>query len=261
MCTIGSVYSSDGQCYSFKNRDLKVNKKIYEPIVLRGEKKKYIAFPVSEEKQQGVWAGINENGLSVLGADGNAATNYCGEEYGGGEKTWACYGDILGRCETIREAYPYLIDYYTTNKIGDTGDIVIMSDKKEAVAIEYTFDAISVQFTNQQRYIARTNFFVNLTSLRPSFHSNVLQISSMARYERVMDLLSQLEDNIKPNNIMNILKDVNGNKGSLSICRRGGFNEYKTIASVIFEVCSNEVRAYYVVNSSPDLTEYKMIQI
>ncbi len=147
----------------------------------------YIKFGVDLKGEiPGVWAGMNEKGVGLLGADGNAISNFQDDEYAGGEKTWETYEKVLFLTDSTDEAYKLLIDEYERMKIGETGDIVIIADRQKAVVLEYTLHQWGIQFTTEDTYVLRTNFFNVLKHLRPPSEDNSLHASSARRYDRAL---------------------------------------------------------------------------
>jgi hypothetical protein len=262
MCTIGAIFSENGKLFAFKNRDLPVNKENPQPLIEESGNLKYIKFGVDKaNKLPGVWAGVNEKGLSILGADGNGLIDYQGPEYGGGERTWEAYEYVLAECSTISEAYHYIIEFYTKNKIGGQGDIIIIADKKQAVALEYAMNLWSIQFNGNDPFIVRTNFFLNLPHLRPQPETNTLHLSSQKRYERALSLLSATTTKTDINDVKKLLCDAENGPGAFSLCREGGEGEYKTICSVIMEVSEEQNIAHYIINEKPSINKYKQITL
>lgn len=261
-CTIGAVFTEQNKVFVFKNRDLNVEKTNPEPTIENGEKYRYIKFGVdAENKNPGVWAGVNDKGVAVLGADGNCILNFQGEDYGEGEKTWEAYEIVLSKAGSVEEAYKLIVDFYTANKIGGSGDVVLISDRSKAVVLEYSLNLWALQFVINQPYVIRTNFFVNLKHLRPAPEENSLHLSSAKRYERAIELLSKTTYNTSLQDIKNLCRDHGNGQSSFSICRHGGDGEYKTCCSVIFEVDSKNILAHYIINELPCKEECKILRL
>ena len=261
-CTVGVVFSKAGDVILFKNRDLNVVKKNPEPVVEQGSKYNYIKFGVDVENQiPGVWAGVNEKGVGIVGADGNCMLTFEGEQYGGGEKTWEAYEEVLATTQTIEEAYKFLVDFYTLHKIGGTGDIVLVTDRTKAVILEYSLNLWGIQFIIGQPYVVRTNFFNILKHLRPSPEENSLHMSSTKRYERALELLSRTSSNAIVEDIKNLCRDHLEGQSAFSICRHGGEEEYRTVCSSIMEISEEGIRTHYVVNQFPCESDYKVLSL
>lgn len=261
-CTIGAVFTKQNKVFVFKNRDLSVEKINPMPTIENGEKYRYIKLGVdAENKKSGVWAGVNDKRVAVLGADGNCMLNFQGGDYGGGEKTWEAYEIVLSKAGSVEEAYKIIIDFYTAHKIGGSGDIVLITDLSKAVVLEYSLNLWALQFVINQPYILRTNFFVNLKHLRPAPEESSLHLSSAKRYERAIELLSKTTYNSSLQDIKNLCRDHGNGESSFSICRHGGEGEHKTYCSVIFEVESKNILAHYIINNLPCKEEYKMLRL
>jgi dipeptidase len=261
-CTIGAVFTKQNKVFVFKNRDLNVEKTNPEPTIENGEKYRYIKFGVDvEHKKPGVWAGVNDGGVAVLGADGNCILDFQGGDYGGGEKTWEAYETVLSKAGSVEEAYKLIIDLYTAHKIGGSGDIVLIADRSKAAVLEYSLNQWAIQFITNQPYVLRTNFFVGLRHLRPAPEENSLHLSSAKRYERAIELLSKTTYNTSLQDVKNLCRDHINGPSAFSICRHGGGEEYKTCCSVIFEVGSRNILAHYIINEFPCNKEYTILEL
>ncbi len=261
-CTIGVVFSKPNKVILFKNRDLTVVKENPEPVIEKGKKYRYIKFGVDIKNQiPGVWAGVNENGVGIVGADGNCVLNFEGEKYGGGEKTWDAYEEVLANTKSVEEAYKFLMDFYTNHNIGGTGDIVLVADRTKAVVLEYSLNIWGIQFIIDQPYAARTNFFDILKHLRPSPEENSLHLSSAKRYERTIELLSRTSINTTVDDIKKLCRDHLNGPSTFSICRHGNEGEHRTLCSSIMEISDSGIIAYYVMNQFPCEANYKRLSL
>lgn len=261
-CTIGVVFSKSNKVILFKNRDLNVVKENPEPTIKKGKKYRYVKFGIDiENKIPGAWAGVNEEGVSVLGADGNSVLNFEGEQYGSGERTWEAYEEVLANAKSVEEAYPLLIDFYTRYNIGGTGDIVLITDRKKAVILEYSLRLWGIQFVIDQPYAVRTNFFNILKHLRPSPEENSIHLSSAKRYERAMELLATTNVNTTVEDIKKLCRDHLNGPSAFSICRHGGEGEYRTLCSSIIEIGNKEITCHYIINRFPCESEYKTLSL
>jgi len=262
-CTIGAVFTQGNGLLIFKNRDLPVRKENPQPEVVRGESYNYIKFGVDiEGRKLGVWAGINERGVGIVGADGNSIADVHGEGYGGGEKTWEAYENVLGMARNIQDGYEYIMRFYEQEKIGGTGDIVLIADQNRAVVLEYSLHQWGLQFANrgEMPYVVRTNFFAVLKHLRPAKEDGGLHSSSDVRYERALQLLSATGVRTTVADIKRLCRDHFYGQNAFSICRHGGEGEYRTVCSAIMEASSNRIAAHCVLNSLPSEDEYQWIE-
>lgn len=261
MCLVGAIFQKDKGLIIFKNRDL-INEKFNpNPQIEYGINGNYIKFGVAADKKPGVWAGINNNGVGILGADGNSLLNFTGDKYSGGEKTWETYEEVLSKTKNAKEAYKFLIDAYEDMNIGGSGDIVLISDPNRAIILEYLPHMWGVEFIVDQPYVVRTNFFQVMQHLRPPRDMNSLHLSSHLRFERAMQLLSPKSYNLQVEDIKDLCQDHANGPSAQSICRHGGEGEYKTLCSVIMEVQKDEILAHYIMNQNPCQGEYKTISI
>lgn len=256
MCTIGVLYSNSG-FWAFKNRDLVSDDEIYEPMMVDGG----AVFP-ADKSGDTVWAGVNRSSVFVLGADGNSIVDHVGPKFCDGSETWKTYKKILNETKNATDALFKLIERYNRLKVGDTGDIVILGDKNGAFIIEYSYKHWAVQRIDPEEdgFGIRTNFFVNLSKLRPSQESSALHMSSSQRYSRALNLAASLDGTEGITGIEAICADRHGGESSFSIARKGGKGDYKTRASAIFEYNFNTgLSVSYTLNSLPEIGGYRKV--
>jgi hypothetical protein len=237
-----------------------------EPTVEYG-KVPYIKFGTGKT---GIWAGINSFGFGVVGADGNSSLNVVGEYYGGGHLTWEAYEHVVANFTAVKDAYPWLIQFYEDNLIGGSGDIVLIADTSCAMVLEYARPGIwglntcrrnSHQDVHQPPYIVRTNFFIILSKYRPAIEDSPVHMSSMNRYSRAMQHLAQSGSTTKIADIENLLRSHLNGKSTFSVCRHGGNGEYNSVGSVIMSVGNGQVNTRYIVNDYPCCNNYKLISL
>ncbi|MFH1832726.1 MAG: carcinine hydrolase/isopenicillin-N N-acyltransferase family protein [Candidatus Levyibacteriota bacterium] len=261
-CTIGAIRCKNGNLLLFKNRDLTTLKKNLPPHIQKGVKFKYLGFGAdSTKKNPGVWAGINEKGLVILGADGNSIRDFKGPKYGKGERSWQAYEESLSKTASCKEACSYLIDFHNSNKIGGSGDIILVSDRINSAILEYSFEQWGIEFLSKNQFMVRTNFFNVLKHLRPKPETSDINLSSAIRYKRATKLLSKMGKNATVEDIMKLCQDHSKGKTPFSICRHGKLGEYRTTASAIFEITPKFAKIYYVMNDNPCHQKYKMIKL
>ena len=259
MCTIGSVFKKDGKILLFKTMDAIQHCNGYEPNEVQGEKYKFLKFRTSkDEKKPGFWAGINEKGVSILGADGNEMRKFSGEGYGSFGKLMKSYEICLGNAADVFEGVKTLIYDYQINHIGGDGDIILLADKKDLVIIEYAPDEWGLKFRWKEDYIVRTNFFMTLRHLRPSHEENSLHMSSARRHARALDILSRKSRNTNVKDLIALTKDHEVEPPSaITICRHGGDNEYKTQSSIVMEIQQKKAVIHYQLENYPCKGKYK----
>ncbi len=261
-CTIGAVRRHDNTLILFKNRDLIKERQNPIPLIKQGKNHRYVAFGVdSENKLPGLWAGVNDKGLAIAGADGNSLRDFVGEQYGGGERTWEAYEEVLSLSKSVVEAYPLLLDFYSKHKIGGSGDIILIADTSRVAILEYSLNVWGIEFLESDPHIIRTNFFNILKHLRPAPEESSVHMSSSVRFERAVDLLSKSTDNTTVEDIKALCRDHGRDASAFSICRHGGPGEYRTMCSVIIEISSDEITVYHVVNGFPCETDYSILTL
>jgi len=253
MCTIGAVKNRlTGHRYFFKNLDQVDSFNYGDAYFVDGERYRYLRLPSSPSKaQEGVWSGVNKAGLVLLGADGNSMLDYKGLQYAEVNEPLVIYEEVLSKCGSIWSAMQYIIRNYHDRRVGGDGDIIILGDRSETVALEFLPDRWGINFQAENPYIVRSNFFVLLDTLRPQPEENSLHMSSAYRYK---DTLKQLSEKGSENGLKDVFKIVRShNQGfnAMSICRHGGKDEYSTHCSFVVELTDSAIDAYLILNSQP----------
>ena len=263
MCTIGSVINAEtGTRYFFKNVDQTDRFHYVDPVVRSGDVYSYLKLPSgSSADRPGVWAGVNEAGVVVLGADGNCMPNYSGKSYSSLNESLVAYEDILSRCGDTTEAMNFLMQRYQSKNVGGNGDIILIGDRNEAIAMEYSPNRWGVQFQNQEPYIVRSNFFVLLDSLRPRTEENTLHTSSALRYSSALKHLSVKGTENTLDDIFRLVKSHDYGMSAMSICRHGGKKEYFTHCCLVVELTSDSIKAHVMVNDYPCEGKFRTYQI
>lgn len=259
MCTIGAVKNQEaGTRIFFKNVDQTYQNRYPDAFITQGPAYCFLKIPSNTDPgSQGVLAGVNEAGVVVLGADGNAMPNYVGSGYGSLNESLVVYEQILGSCGSVNEAMDVLIREYQDRRMGGNGDIVILGDRKNAVALEYIPDRWGIEFQGDRPYLVRSNFFILMNNLRPSPDENTLHMSSAIRYADALKQLSARGRNNNLGDVMNLVRSHCHGQTAMSICRHGGAGEYFTHASFIAELYSDRVEAYVMLNMHPCEGEYR----
>ncbi|MFH1230575.1 MAG: hypothetical protein V1709_03670 [Planctomycetota bacterium] len=294
MCTIGAVYNKSGKVLAFKTVDIRGKWQLPdEPVMQKGDRYKYLRFATNTNlRKPGLWAGVNEKGVILLGADALAiktfpsAPTQLGKRkkpvrpgirsgwYGGIKELMVAYAKVIGAAATAKEGVNLFIQEYQKKRIGMDGDIVMLVDRQEAVAIEYSLNEWGLQFFTYNKSIPiekfysgykgegfcliRTNFFLVLRHMRYLPQENTLHLSASKRYERALELLSKTTVNTTVDNLKELCCDHYPEPSGMSICRHGGENEYKTHGSVIIELTRNRIETHYNIDTNPCESEYQV---
>jgi hypothetical protein len=263
MCTIGSVKNQGtGISYFFKNLDQTSLTKYCDAVFCDGSHYRYLKLATGlNPEKPGVWAGVNEAGVVVLGADGNCMPNYVGGKFVSLNESLVIYEDVLSRCGDAWEAMQYIIRSYQDERVGGDGDIVIVGDRKEAIALEFSPNRWGVQFRGDQSYIIRSNFFLLLESLRPRPEENTLHMSSAVRYSDALSHLSIKGEGNDLEDIFALVRSHYRGNNAMSICRHGGKGEYFTQASLVVELKEESISAFLLVNNSPCKGTFRKITL
>ncbi|MBN2056698.1 hypothetical protein JW905_17355 [bacterium] len=251
MCTVGVVRNKDGQILLFKNMDQVGISDYPEPEITTGGEHAYLGFGTKLSGPCGIWAGINERNLALVGADGNAIINRQGRDFGSLNLSLYAYRDVLAHCADIYSGIKFLMRYYQDKRIGGDGDIIMLADRTDAVALEYCYPNWGIEFLGARSYLVRTNFFKIMTHLRPPIEDNSINYSSALRYGKTFERLSIKGSNTDIDDILNLLRDHSHGPSAMSICRHGGAGEYLTRCATVFSLEQVATRVYYVVNGYP----------
>lgn len=263
MCTIGAVRNEkSGSTIFFKNVDQTFTCKYPEPFIAEGEKYKYLKISSnSDPDATGVLAGVNEAGVVVLGADGNCMPDYNGSGFGSLNESLVVYEKVLGQTGNMWDAMHLVMQEYQERRMGGNGDIVIVGDRENAVALEYSPDRWGVEFLSQKPYLVRSNFFVLMNRLRPAPEESTLHTSSAIRYSDALRHLSIKGTQNTLQDVFGLVKSHYQGETAMSICRHGGKEEYFTHASFVVELHKNGVEAYVMLNNHPCSGSYKRFDL
>ena len=258
MCTIGAIFRHDGDTLFFKNLDQVGSAPFPEPEVRQGKTYAYLHLGTSiQPDATGVWAGVNEAGLVVLGADGNCLLNHVGDQYTSLNASLEAYQKVLETQDSLLGAVKYLMDFYEGRKIGGNGDIILVGLRGQAVAMEYTLNRWGIEFSGDRDYMVRTNFFQVMRHIRPAHDENSLHMSSALRHQRVRELLSRRSDESSLADIFALLRDHDHGPSAMSLCRHGGRHEYQTSCSLVVRLGKAQAEIYTLVNSPPCEGQYE----
>jgi len=259
MCTIGAVKNiRTGNSIYFKNVDQTFANNYPEPFIKTDAKYKYLKIPSNADPQStGVLAGVNEAGVVVLGADGNCMPNYTGNGYKSLNESLIVYEKTLGECGTMWEALEVVMKEYQQRRMGGDGEIVIVGDRDNAVALEYSPDRWGIEFLGEKPYLVRSNFFVLMDRLRPAIEESTLHMSSSIRYSDALRHLSIKGNKNTIDDVFKLTKSHYQDKTAMSICRHGGDGEYFTHASFVVEIHKKRVEAYVLLNDHPCSGDYR----
>jgi hypothetical protein len=247
-----------GKWFYFKNLDQPNPMTFPEPFITSSGRYRYLKCPSEYDPQSpGVWAGVNEKGVVVLGADGNSLLNYCGIQVANLEESLKIYELVLAECGDVSEAISFLISAYQRRRIGGTGDIIIIGDRYNAVALEYSLDRWGLQFIGDNACLVRSNFFVLLDKYRPRPEENGLHVSAALRYSQALTELSVIGDDVSLNDVFNLVRSHVNGPSAMSICRHGGAGEYYTQCSFVVELASEGISSYVILNEFPCRGEFK----
>ncbi|MBA7662050.1 hypothetical protein ES703_70073 [subsurface metagenome] len=197
----------------------------------------------------------------LLGADAYSMRVFTGRKYGGIKQLMKAYEKALGKASTAKEATEFIIREYQDKKIGLDGDIVLVADRREAIAVEYSLNEWGLQFSGPNPYLIRTNFFLVLRHLRHLPQEKGLYLSAVKRYERAMEILSKTNINTTVDDLKEVCRDHYPEPSAMSICRHGGKGEYRTVGSVVIELVRNKIKIHYIAGMKPCQGGYQTTQM
>ncbi len=253
MCTIGAIHNfRNHHRYFFKNVDQTDSCKYPKPFFKTGKHFKYLKMASNmQPEQNGVLAGVNEAGLVVLGADGNCMPNYSGKKYSSLNESLVIYERLLSECRSTWEAIGFVMKAYQDLQLGGNGDILMIGDRSEAVAMEYTVDRWGIQFQSDNPYLIRSNFFILMNHLRPIPEESTLHTSSAMRYADALSHLSIKGSENTLDDVFALVRNHTHGENAMSICRHGGAGEYFTQASIVVDLSPRNIDAYILLNQKP----------
>ncbi len=264
-CSLGVAFTKTSDFILFKNRDLTEFGLLPEPKTSKGKTYRYIGFGRSGN-QPGIWMGINEEGLGILGADAYTISRFKIDGCSSGIKTFEAYEEVMGSAGNLSEARRILSEFYFDNRIGDP-DIILAVEPNSAMILEYIpwcagsrFEpTFAFKLVENRPYTVKTNFFEILTEHRLPREYDV---SSHVRYERTAEMLSAKAWRTTLDDIKEICRDHANGPSANSICRHGGDGEFSTLSSVIAQFSQKSITVHYVINNAPcKVPEYRQIQL
>lgn len=249
MCTIGAVLNPKGT-HSFKQCDLPRKTLFYEPEIRTGNIGKYIAF--TREDRPGIWAGINEKGVSFAAADAYTKKLFKISHIQT-DRLFREYEIILSKSKTASEATNKLKIYY--RDFFPAPDIIQFSDTKGSLLTEFLPpDNFHTEVINDG-FLLSTNHFQFLPGA-------ISESENQSTYKRLNRTKIILNDNPTINGIFNVLKDHTEKESEQSICRIAQKEgEYFTQAAVVFSADENIITAQYVLNANPVTERFKIISL
>ena len=246
MCTIGTVLNK--KTILFKNCDLVKKTYFYSPEIRQG-KYRYIAF--SRKGRAGIWAGINEKGLGIVGADAHTKKKYRAKPHVI-NKLFKINEKLVADFSNLKEGMDFLRNFYL-NEV-TVPDLIIVADKKSAVVIEFTPPNKWITKSIRKGILVRSNHFI----ISSGALEREKDSSSYLRHEMAFDLLSKKK--ISVGSIRSLCRNHQNGPSENSICRHDERNGYRTQASVIM-LADKKVSSYYMINRFPCRRKYKKITI
>ncbi len=250
MCTIGTVFtggplSQKGRINSFKQCDLTKQTTFYPPK-LRQQTSQILYFAFTRESVDGIWAGINDHGVSFVAADAYTNTQYTvpPEE---NSRLFQKYEDSIAQNTTAAGAIAMLEQFYLDGFPGP--DIVLLTDPEGAIFLEFSpTDGIRT-IRVPDIFFSSTNHFRILPDAI-DYEENHSTYLRLARAEAILE-----KDPM--NGIKTVLKDQHYGQSELSICRIAQQPvEYYTQATVIFSVSPVGISSQYIINGNPRSKDY-----
>lgn len=247
MCTIGAVFANKG-VYVFKQCDLTV-KRVFAQPEARGTSFRYLAM--SREGRPGLWAGLNQAGVSFVAADAytngphetpEEAVNALFKAY---EASVATGTNARQSAEILKNFY--IQGYQQTLFPGP--DIALFADPNQVIFLEYTpgpFNHNPIREVVVNRgFFASTNHF----RIQPDAVSYDSNHSTYLRLQRAETIL---EKDPSHNGIVTLLIDRYYGPSELSICRVAQYSgEYFTQATALFGSIPGQLTCEYQVNGNP----------
>lgn len=238
MCIIGSVFDTE-KIFTFKQCDLSQKVKFFEPEIRTGKAGKYIAF--AREGRPGIWAGINNYGVSFTAADVYTTKEYEVSDHQV-NNLFLHYEQSIADFQTARKAIDFLKSFFLEKF--PAPDKVLISDRKESIYLEFSPEEGCREKIISQNFLVSTNHFDSLSG-------SVSQQENPSTYIRLKRAKEILEKNPLKKGIKKLLQDENEGKSENSICRYSQKDrEFFTQAVVLFTVSPKNISVEYVVNGN-----------
>lgn len=267
MCTIGVVFENNKIC-TFKQCDLIPVTEFNEPDIRTGSNGVGTYIAMTRQGSDGIWAGVNDQGVGFVAADSytTTAANYyvTGDQT---EKLFAAYEASISSYTTATEAANYLASFY--QDMGDgtpfpAPDISMITGwqddaKTQAIAIfieympnPYNQNSVRKVVRTEGHFASTNNFRLQPDSVNyPANHSTYLRLN---RAEII------LQQDPSATGIKTLLTDQYYGKNELSICRETDYIgiEFHTQATALFTVSANIAPICdYQINGNPKTNPLK----
>jgi hypothetical protein len=247
MCSIGVVFV-DGQVYIYKQCDLTVQTKFYDPVQ---KKLTYKYYAMTREGRPGLWAGLNEKGVGFVAADAYTNRTYVTPD-AAVDALFKAYENAVGKGASAKESATLLENFYLSGYLGTLfpgPDIALFVDKSQAIFIEYTPGPCNQAPVRE--IVVNSGFFASTNHFRVQPDA-VIYESNHSTYLRLARAETILEKYPTHDGIMNLLTDQYYGPSELSICRVAEYpGEYYTQATVIFGAWPSSFSCEYQVNGNP----------
>ncbi|MFO0586237.1 MAG: carcinine hydrolase/isopenicillin-N N-acyltransferase family protein [Polyangiaceae bacterium] len=247
MCTIGAVFA-DGGVHLFKQCDLASTTQFQAPAVRVGALR-YIAM--TRSGRPGLWAGMNEAGVSFVAADAYTNRTYEVED-ADVDALFNAYEKAVATCKSAGEAADQLQAFYRSY-CGGQGfpgpDIAMHADPTQAIFTEYTpgpnLRGSVREVVVRGGFLASTNHF----RVQPDavvYQANHSTYLRLDRAETILERAPSLAG------VVQVLSDQYYGPSELSICRVAEYpGEHFTQATAIFTAGAAGLGLLYQINGDP----------
>ena len=236
MCIIGAIKTKHG-FQIFKQLDLKIKTKIFSPEIRSGKAGKYLAF--SRENITGIWAGMNEHGLTFTAADADCKKDFPFSNQDK-KKLFNFYEKIVADFSNLQDAEKFICEKFKNDF--HIADILAIGNKEKFILFKFHPPQICERHEISNHALFCTNHFqetknlsLNLTSEKNS--------STFLRLKTVQKLFA------KNKKIEEILQNHENGPSEKSICRHGKNGQFFTQACVIFKI-EEKLTAKFILNST-----------
>lgn len=256
MCTIGSRFRTSGGNVVFKQCDLMDKNRFLEPKIEVNGDIQYIPFKRNkilgdgtEVEAKGAWAGVNNYGVSFVGADSYVQRAYDVEVSADAvDKLFEQYTKLVKDYKDAKSAADAMVEFYKTEFLAT--DIVLIADEKGMYFIE-AFGESTICVERYEGYLSCTNHMRQLPGA-VRYEDNH---STYLRLQRAEAYMEKYDDPLKM--VIPLLKDQYYGKSVCSICRETDIkpiqeDPYYTQASVAFYITEDKkINCIYQLNGNP----------
>ena len=267
MCTIGSVFVNNKQNLTFKQCDLE-KETVFKIPEIESDNIEIKYLPFTRHGSNGVWAGVNNFGVSFVAADSYLSMPNKSEIMSEGssgfigkpkltpvsEDIFQAYRKIISTYKNAKDAAEYMVNFY--RGFGQP-DILLISDAHSNYFIEVNKDNIECIELIDGHFVSTNHFRI--------LYGAVIYQQNHSSYLRLQRAESILQNQANAQGIFDVVSDQYFGKTVLSVCREDQQtpeqeDPYFTQATAIFNCTDQGVNCAYQINGNPKNNSFTVMQ-